>query len=192
MIPINNKTGYLEIYIGSMYAGKTSRLLNIYRQLSLCNIKVLVINHTLDNRYTTKSFMISHDNISSNCILINNLYDNIPLDSDILKNHDAFIINEAQFYSDIYDWVKTVIDVPYNKHVYLCGLDSDYKKKSFGNWLNLIPHCDKVEKLTSICSNCKRNVGIFTHRLNECDDQIHIGTKQYIPVCRSCYSILNT
>ena len=73
MIPINNKTGYLEIYIGSMYAGKTSRLLNIYRQLSLCNIKVLVINHTLDNRYTSESRMISHDNISSNCILINNL-----------------------------------------------------------------------------------------------------------------------
>ena len=95
MIPINNKTGYLEIYIGSMYAGKTSRLLNIYRQLSLCNIKVLVINHTLDNRYTSESRMISHDNISSNCILINNLYDNIPLDSDILKKYDAFIINEA-------------------------------------------------------------------------------------------------
>ena len=44
-------TGYLEIILGPMYSGKTSRLVEIYNQCKFCNIKVAVINHSIDNRY---------------------------------------------------------------------------------------------------------------------------------------------
>jgi len=34
----NNKYGYLEIITGPMYASKTTRLLEIYKQCKFCNI----------------------------------------------------------------------------------------------------------------------------------------------------------
>ena len=51
--PMNSshpESGYLEIILGGMYAGKTSRLVEIYKQCTFCNISVAVINHSIDNR----------------------------------------------------------------------------------------------------------------------------------------------
>jgi thymidine kinase len=43
----------------------------------------------------------------------------------------------------------------HKKRVYICGLDSDFERKKFGQILDLIPVCDKIVKLTSLCSKCK-------------------------------------
>jgi thymidine kinase len=52
---MENKTiydfGYLEIVIGPMFSGKTSKILDIYKQCKFCNIDVMVINHSFDTRY---------------------------------------------------------------------------------------------------------------------------------------------
>ena len=45
-------SGYLELFIGPMFSGKTSKLIELYKQYKFCNIPVLVINHSIDNRYT--------------------------------------------------------------------------------------------------------------------------------------------
>ena len=42
------KNAYLEIIIGPMFSGKTSKLLQLYKQYSFCNVPVLVINHSFD------------------------------------------------------------------------------------------------------------------------------------------------
>ena len=47
--------GYLELFLGCMYAGKTTRLVEIYKQCKFCNISVSVINHSIDDRYDAKS-----------------------------------------------------------------------------------------------------------------------------------------
>ena len=41
----NNKmdNGYLKIILGCMYAGKTSKLINIYNMMKLSNISTMVI-----------------------------------------------------------------------------------------------------------------------------------------------------
>jgi len=43
--------GYLELIIGPMFSGKTSKLLEVYKQCKLCNINVLVVNYSGDTRY---------------------------------------------------------------------------------------------------------------------------------------------
>ena len=74
------------------------------------------------------------------------------------------------------------------KKVYICGLDGDFKKQKFGEILDLIPLCDKVTKLTSICSLCKNgNPGIFSKRISDEKEQTLVGSDNYIPVCRICY-----
>ena len=42
----------LHLHIGPMFSGKTSKLIELYKQYKFCNISVLVINHSIDNRYT--------------------------------------------------------------------------------------------------------------------------------------------
>ena len=65
------------------------------------------------------------------------------------------LINEGQFFENLYNNIHNWVDI-HKKHVYICGLDGDFKRKPFGNFLNLIPLSDKVTKLTSCCKNCKK------------------------------------
>ena len=105
----------------------------------------------------------------------------------LLNETRSFIINEGQFFEDLYEVVDILVN-KYNKIVYVGGLDGDYKMKKFGNILDLIPICDSVEKLTAICSSCK-STAAFTKRITEEDEQLLIGSSdKYIPVCRKCHS----
>lgn len=174
------ESGYLEIILGCMFSGKTSKLIDIYNKLYDKNNLIYVINHSLDNRYSTnKNQLFSHDNISIPCIQTTNLMD---VYEDI-QTAKIIIINEAQFFEDLYDSVKLLLQN--NKHVYICGLDGDFMQSKIGQILDLIPLCDKVYKMRAICYYCKKDA-IFSKRITTETEQIVIGSTNYIPVCRSC------
>lgn len=195
---MESKQGYLEIILGSMYAGKTSKILEVYKQCLFCNIPVSIINHSSDIRYH-ETMISTHDKIMAPCIQISRLNDiwnysdienhyNVYSDNHIkLRSSQVILINEGQFFEDLYD---VVVDMLENgKKVYICGLDGDFKKGKFGQILDLIPHCDSVTKLTSLCSICKNGTpGIFSMRVTSEKQQMLIGSDNYIPVCRKCYS----
>ena len=105
-----------------------------------------------------------------------------------LHTAQVILINEAQFFNDL---VPCVIDMlKQNKKVYIAGLDGDFQQKKFGTILDLIPLCDKVTKLSSLCSLCKNGeAGIFSMRLTQEKEQMLIGSENYIPVCRKCSNI---
>jgi len=104
-----------------------------------------------------------------------------------MKQADVILINEGQFFEDLY---KVVVDLlKENKKVYVCGLDGDFERKKIGQILDLIPLCDKVTKLTSLCSICRDGTpGIFSMRLTDEKSQILVGVDNYAPVCRNCFS----
>lgn len=184
MLPGLDTPGYLGLISGSMFSGKTSKLIELYKQYTLCGIPVAVINHAADNRYST-TVMSTHDGRTIPCIRAEEL---VGLEKDpVVAKSRVVLINEGQFFPDIVEWVKALVDVE-EKIVFVCGLDGDYTRKSFGKWLDLIPLCDEVTKLTSLCMTCKRHPGIFSHRLSGDTGQILIGADQYIPVCRRCYN----
>jgi thymidine kinase len=182
-------TAYLELIIGPMYSGKTSKLLELYKQYKFCDISVCVINHSLDNRYH-EDMLSSHDKIMIPCLNVENLKD-LWFNSDennhnLIRNSDVILINEGQFFDNLYEVVKDMLEN--NKSVYICGLDGDFERKKFGEILDLIPLCDKVTKLTSLCSVCKNGVpGIFSMRITDEKEQTVIGCENYLPVCRICY-----
>jgi len=194
------ESAYLEIILGSMYSGKTSRLVEIYKQCKFCNISVVVINHSIDTRYDDE-LLSTHDKIKIPCIKTETLFDiypydlnleegvqNIPRVTDKFKivASEVILINEGQFFPDLEEFVKILLTN--DKKVYVCGLDGDFERKKFGQILNLIPLCDKVTKLTSLCSICKNGVpGIFSKRITLETEQTVIGSDNYIPVCRKCY-----
>jgi len=203
--------GYLELIIGPMFSSKTSSLLEIYKQCKFCNIPVSIINHSIDKRYHD-TMISSHDKIMAPCIQANTL-DEVWMNKSFpdccteghcneglcenkrestaahksLRNSDVILINEGQFFPDLYDVVLDMLEN--NKKVYICGLDGDFERKKFGAILDLIPLCDKVNKLTSLCSLCRDGTrGIFSMRLTNETEQTLVGSDNYIPVCRSCYS----
>jgi thymidine kinase len=102
-------------------------------------------------------------------------------------NADVILINEGQFFEDIYEEVLEMVEKQ-NKIVYICGLDGDFKRNKFGRLLDLIPYCDEITKLRSLCAYCKNGTpGIFSHRITNETSQVVIGTNNYIPLCRTCY-----
>jgi thymidine kinase len=181
MLTSVNKYGYLEVIIGPMFSGKTSRLVEIYNKCKFCNISAIVVNHTLDNRYDDE-FLTTHDNVKIPCIRTDNL---MKVFHTILI-YDVILINEGQFFQDLSECVKKLLKGC--KSIYVCGLDGDFERKKFGEILDLIPLCDRVEKLSSLCSLCKNgNKGIFSMRLTNEKEQTVVGSVNYIPVCRVCY-----
>jgi thymidine kinase len=176
-------SGYLEIILGSMYSGKSSRLVEIYNQCKFCNIPVAAVNHVIDNRYDDE-LLSTHDKVKIPCIKSDSLKKIWPSD---LMNADVILINEGQFFEDLFVIVNEMVNS--GKKVYVCGLDGDFERKKFGQILDLIPLCDKVTKLTSLCSICKDGTpGIFSMRLTREREQTVVGSENYIPVCRSCYT----
>jgi len=199
--------GYLEIILGSMYSGKSTRLLEIYKQCKFCNIPVTIINHSIDTRYHN-TMVSTHDKIMAPCIQTTklsdiweyeNAYEELNLESNLnpklyrhvkLRSSEVILINEGQFFEDLYEVVVDMLS--FNKRIYICGLDSDFERKKFGQILDLIPLCDKVSKLTSLCSQCKDGTpGIFSMRLSSEKQQTLVGSDNYIPVCRKCYDSKN-
>jgi thymidine kinase len=162
-----------------------------------CSIPVAVINHSIDKRYDN-TLLSTHDKVMIPCIQTNKLkdiwnYDARPdvvlsrLDDSVkLINADVILINEGQFFEDLLPAVEHMLQ--HNKKIYISGLDGDFERKKFGQILDLIPLCDKVTKMTSLCGLCKDGTaGIFSKRITSEKEQTVVGSDNYIPVCRSCY-----
>lgn len=179
----NHSCGYLELILGPMFSGKTSRLIEIHKQYVFCNIAVCVINHSIDDRYDSQ-LMSTHDKIKIPCIKTSTLLD--LLVQPELQDAKVILINEGQFFADLNAFVRLMLDQ--GKTIYVCGLDGDFERNKFGQLLDLIPLCDKVSKLTSLCGLCKNGtLGIFSKRISSETEQTVVGADNYIPVCRKCY-----
>jgi len=194
-----NSSAYLEIILGPMYAAKTTSIVEMYKKCNFCNISVAVINHSIDNRYDDE-LMSTHDKVKIPCIKAERLMDvyiehlNMESNEEIPRIKDKYkvgiseviLINEGQFFPDLEEFVRLML--ARGKKIYVCGLDGDFERKKFGQILDLIPLCDKVTKLTSLCSICKDGTpGIFSKRITNEKEQTVVGSTNYIPVCRSCY-----
>ena len=181
--------GYLELILGPMFSGKTSKILDLYKQCEFSNIPVVVINHTSDKRYS-ETMLSTHDLKMIPCIQASSLCDAMEILEIKNKISDAtvILINEGQFFKDLYEWTEIMIETNH-KEIYICGLDGDFNRNKFGQILDLIPLCDKVTKLKSLCSMCKNGTkALFSLRVTEEKEQVLIGSDCYKPVCRACYN----
>jgi len=189
-IPHSN-SGYLGIILGPMFSGKTTRLIQLYKTRAYIGKQVVVINYVGDTRYH-ETMLSNHDHITIPCIFIEDLREmwenrENPHWND-LHSADTILINEGQFFKNLFHSVLEMVEKE-NKEVFICGLDGDFKRNIFGELLYLIPYCDSVEKLNSLCANCRNgNAGIFSHRISSEENQVVVGSENYQPLCRKCYN----
>jgi thymidine kinase len=66
------------------------------------------------------------------------------------------------------------------------GLDGDFRRAPFGDVLRLIPHAEKVVKLSALCKRCRDGTPAnFTMRLTKDKSQTVVGSADvYEAVCR--------
>jgi len=194
----------LKITLGPMYAGKTSALMKEYTECS--GRKVIIDFNTGIGEKCFKSVIQNHDGKQLECIKTKQLYDTLDIGAvagnfqmsheferydfknapDLYEIHDTvcfsqhIFINEAQFFPDLY---KFVTSLP-TRHIYLYGLDGDFKRQPIGDILQLIPLCCSVVKLSAKCE-CG-NPAIYTQRESTEEEQ-YAPHANYVPKCRVCY-----
>ena len=174
----------VHLIMGSMYSGKSTELFRRLSRFKAIGLNVLVINSNDDTR--TDNSIKTHNNIKLNATKIINLKDLI----NTLKYNEAQVIgiDEAQFFGDLYTFVLEVEKT--NKIVIISGLDGDFQRKPFGQILDIIPLCDSVVKLNSLCMEKKDGtLASFTKRINNKSNiQKLVGSKEsYISVSREEY-----
>jgi hypothetical protein len=99
-----------------------------------------------------------------------------------------------QFFPDLLEFVRHAVDTD-KKHCVVVGLDGDAERRPFGQVLDLIPHCDRVTKMTAMCKLCADGTpALFTFAAGaqaaaaNAEGVPCVGTDDiYIPLCRKHY-----
>jgi thymidine kinase len=171
----------LHLYLGPMYAGKTTMLIK--------NIddNTIVLDFIEENSCYF-GHVVSHDNLEHKCIKLNRLCNLFIVNSiniiETFRNAKKILINEAQFFPDLLEFIKMI--ERYSVRVEVYGLDGDFERKPFGQILDIIPYCDSVVKLKGKCSYCNE-LSIFSKRITDNKEQYLVDETAYRPVCRQCY-----
>lgn len=186
---LSQEYGYLTILMGCMFAQKTTELLRRIRRYKSIGSNVLVVNYLADQRYGTNR-VASHDGEFNDALSISYLSEIDEIVSS--KKYNVLIIDEAQFFTDLFQYVTQWLD-SYNIQIVVAGLDGDSERRPFGEILRLIPHAEEVERLTALCSICRDGtLAQFTKYLHDSstkkENQVNVGAgESYIPVCRKHY-----
>lgn len=177
--------GSLDIVLGGMFAGKTSRLVALARRHEAQGTRVLTVSHRIDTRYgVTDGQIRTHDGEEVDCVKVDRL---MHLRDMVAAQRPAVVLlDEAQFFPDLLIFVRWLLSL--RKEVHVFGLDGDFRRQKMGQVLDLVPWCDRVVKLTSRCGACgAEGKGIFTKRITPSVEQVVVGgAETYVPMCRAC------
>ncbi len=178
----NDRKGWIEVVVGSMFSGKTEELIRRLRRASIAMQKVEIFKPRVDTRYSD-SDVVSHNSTSIRSTPVENSSNILLLANDV----DVIGIDEAQFFDD------GLVDVC-NKlansgiRVVVAGLDMDFQGKPFGPIPNLLSVAEYVTKVHAICVRCG-HLAQNSHRLSNNDKKVMLGERQeYEPLCRECYN----
>jgi thymidine kinase len=208
------KAGFLAVYPGCMFAGKTRRLIMKLSKKQDLGFKVCYVTHGDDERITkgTNLSITTHWSCFANatvpfdCYRASDLKNIMP---EIMK-YDVIGIDEFQFY-DLDKEVSPTVDIIKNlvehdhKIVYCVGLDTNFKRERFGHILELSLFADKYKKIRAKCEECRKLLSTltlsnlsphaalvpasFTAKIG---GNLHVdkeagGGDKYIPLCRYHY-----
>jgi len=175
----------LELIVGCMYSGKSTELVRRVKRLQTINQSYIIYNSHFDKRYGTNG-IYTHDKFHIQCQVSEYL---LPqLETPEYKSANTIFIEEAQFFCDLYKFVRGAVDI-HKKNVVVIGLDGDSTRQNFGQIHQLLPLADDIIKLKALCSICNDGtLAIFSKKIVNSDKQVDIGSSdKYIATCRECF-----
>lgn len=189
-----NKFGSLKIYIGPMFSGKTSIIMDEYMRYTIGGKKCLFVKYSNDIRFVDS---YTHDrkyqfiNNNNEKYLPNNMIFNeikclhlFEIDN-FVNDYDVIIIDEIQFFEDNYIFCEKWANQ--GMIVRVAGLISTYERKMFVGMEKLLPKAEEIEYKYAVCENSGKNAE-FTSRIVNNENIILIGgLESYKPVDRQTY-----
>tara|TARA_R110002073_G_scaffold261525_2_gene424403 strand:- start:448 stop:1041 length:594 start_codon:yes stop_codon:yes gene_type:complete len=180
--------GKLHLFIGPMYSGKTSKLIEVYEDCIENEEKCIILTHSSETRYSIDK-LSTHDQKKVSCFKYENIIEFMNEQKDAIEQSSTILIDESQFFTDLTSVLKLVNQL--HKRLFIFGLDGDFQRTKFGQILELVPHCDTIEKLTAVCNKCE-SPAIFSHRTTDSTQQVLVGSNEsYNSLCRQCYNMTN-
>ena len=183
----SNLTNNLELIIGPVCSGKSAELIRRIDRYTIAGYSVLLAKPEVD----TRSIYVESRNGSKMTSLslkkASDIFDYIlDISLDIDKPLDIIAFDEAQFFPELYDSVKELLNYKYK--VMISALDSDFNGDPFGDITKLVTLSDSVIKMTSVCMSCRNDNAIFSQKLKKGGSQIEIGNLElYEPRCLNCF-----
>ena len=174
----------LSMIMGPMFAGKSTELI---KRITSSDAPKLVINNVIDMRYAI-THIATHDGKKIPCVSFEKLeqiytnYHNYNLYQ--LDEVQEIYIDEAQFFTDLYDVVRDLV-LNHRKKVVLSGLDGDFQMKPFSKskMLDLIPLATEILKISAKCYKCDKPAW-YSKRMILSEEQILVGADNvYQPAC---------
>ena len=181
----------LSLVTGCMFSGKSSYLLTSIRKYKELEWPTYVITSNLDKRYTNDNKIINHNQDYAVADASVKYLNEVSSFKEYL-DAKVVIIEEAQFYPDLVEFVLKTVEV-HNKHVIVAGLDGDASRKPFGKLLDLIPYADTIIKLKALCKKCGDGTeALFTCKKIQDNATVDIGgSDKYQALCRKHFIAYN-
>src|SRR3972149_6192816 len=153
----------LNLIIGPMFSGKSTRLIEEIEKNIRAKNKCLVIRHSIDCRSPPNILQTHSGIIFNNCI-----------------------INQYGIICDSLDFIVKCRLIQKIKKIYISGLNGDFKREPFDTITKLIPLCTKIIFLSAIC-DCGQKAH-FSKRIIKNSNLILVGgDESYISTCLNCY-----
>ena len=190
----------LTLYYGPMFAGKTEKLIYIYKnKLKILkdlypkkyNDKISVLKPLCDSRYEGHNKMISHNGDAAQAESIENLTEWFQAKYMEIAVPRYIIVDEVQFF-DVADCIAfSELCKNNGSHVFFSGLDYTFDLKPFESVMKLKNLCDWSFLLRGKCQDCEKP-SRYSFRKIQKNDKILIGGKDaYEPLCEFCFKLKN-
>lgn len=177
---------------GPMYSGKSTALFQRLERCLFARKKVLLIRPKKDDRgYFTHSGGVDLKKLEENfreCFYIEEV-ESIGtsfLNWILYKKFEAVFVDE-------YFMIPGAHQLCYqnNYDVYFGGLLADSDCKLFEETIKILPFCEKIKKLNSVCmgfdlKGCDKEANYSVY-LGGAKDQILVGDRCYACMCAECY-----
>mgnify|MGYP001560577821 CR=1 FL=1 len=174
-----------NLYIGPMFAGKTSRML-IDMSSASHGLRSMLFKAKMDNRDNTEKIKSHSGMVKSEAIMINTGKDILEYADD----YDIYGIDELHFMGkDIHKVIKTLLCL--GKCVFATGLNSDYRRKTWISVYKCIPYASSIIFLSGKCSMCESPSTCSylknSKKYKDCKELLISSSSIFIPLCSKCY-----
>ena len=183
MSNFQNENGKINLFIGPIFSGKSTRLKNSIEKLKNQNFKTILVTYNNKNYIKEEGKLITHDLTKEKALLCENLTE-IFIE---LINYDVIGIDEGQFFSDLLNICDALSRL--GKIIFVSALSSNDKMKPYDNVSKLIPFVDKIKLMKTYCFFCHKQAG-FNLKVNKSKRKFsERNNEDYKPVCKNCFFI---
>ena len=172
----------ITVYTGPMFSGKSTLLIETYKKLINNNISeynILCFKPSKDKRDYTK---IKARNVEKqiDSIVISKFE---TIQEYLTDNIEYIFIDEIQFINGNFN-ILSKLSIENNIDIYVSGLSQTSELNPFGTMPYILAIADNIIKLKAKCECGKE--AIYTYCKENKTQDILIGDKEYIPVCKEC------